>query len=642
MNAGLRKYFPYAIGLLLFVALAWAVSFDPPPPADFTFINGAEIKSVDPSKVTGAPEGRIINAVLEGLYRPMPNPDDPTQMIPLPAAATGHTLSDDGRVYTFDMRQDAYWVNPDGSRLRPVTAEDFRWSWMRTLHPATACEYVYQLYYIKNADKYNRRIVEPGDPVEVELSDAPNPDQDFPRGTIVRGELLKIDKPPEPEIPAGVNDIRRGKIMADWNESWVYEVQIDGVTRKFTRADRPAGGVEKCRWLLLDFNHVGVKVNDKDQLEVTLKDPTPYFLDLAAFYVLYPMNRECIETHGFPNWTKTENIVTNGPFRMVARHIRERIRLQKNQHYWDAGNVKLNTVDALAVESETTNLNMFMEGQVDWATTVPSAVVPELKGMPEFRSGPMMTTYFYRLNVKRKPLNDKRVRQALAMAINKQTICDRILRAGQVPARTLVPPGLTGYESPARLPYDPARARELLAAAGFPGGQSFPKLQILYNTNESHKIIAEVIQRQWRENLRIDVEIKNLEWKVFLDALHKKEYDIARSAWIGDYPDPNTFLDMFVTDGPQNETGWSNKKYDELIAAAAAQGDAARRMQMMHDAEEILVDEVPIIPVYFYVSINMVQPQVKNFHSNIQDIHPLHIIEIDKSQAGKAGGRASR
>jgi oligopeptide transport system substrate-binding protein len=192
------------------------------------------------------------------------------------------------------------------------------------------------------------------------------------------------------------------------------------------------------------------------------------------------------------------------------------------------------------------------------------------------------------------------------------------------------------------LPYDPQAARTLLAEAGFPGGAGFPKLQILYNTADIHKAVAEVIQRQWRANLGINLELKNLEFKVHLDAIHKMEYDIARSGWTGDYPDPNTFVDMFVKDGVQNETGWSDPKYDALIEAAAKEADSQARLKMLYDAEAILIEGAPIVPLYYSVSLNMVQPRVKHFYKNLQDIHPLNVLEIDPQIPRQAPFRSAR
>jgi oligopeptide transport system substrate-binding protein len=264
-------------------------------------------------------------------------------------------------------------------------------------------------------------------------------------------------------------------------------------------------------------------------------------------------------------------------------------------------------------------------------------MIPQLKEkMPDhFPSAPMLTVYFYRLNVDKPGLQDKRIRQALNLAIDKGNICKFVTKAGEAPAGTYVPPGLAGYNSAKATKFDPQRARELLAEAGIKQGHQLPHLEILYNDSPAlHRTIAERIQQMWREHLGIDVQLRGLEWGVYLDAQDKKEYYMARAGWIADYPDPNTFLDMFVTGGDQNMTNWGNKDYDRLIDEASKEPDSAARMKLLAEAEAILLDEQPIIPMYFYVSKNLVKPYVKGFCNDVQDLHPFNLLEID--QAAKA------
>jgi oligopeptide transport system substrate-binding protein len=640
----LRKTFFYFAAALCLAGLAWAVSFGTLPPADFTFDNGTEIKTVDPAKATGSPENRIINALFEGLLRNLPpqgfatkyGPNDNVPLTPQPAAAERYEVSEDGKVYTFHMRPGAIWS--DGS---PVTSEDFAWSWQRMLHPETASEYAYQLYYIVGAEPYNSATVVVGDPVEIELTDRPDLAETFPRGTIVRGKLDEILKTDPPKIPASTSAKDKVRIEGKWQDTWVYLISIGGKQQAFAKSLAAAKSltqlpVTRCLGVLPDFEAtVGLRTPDKKTLVVTLKDRTPYFNELVAFYPLYPVNRRCIETHGSPNWTKPQNLVGNGPYRLKFRRIRDRIRLTKSDTYWDAKNVKTNIVDALAVKSGTTALNMYLNDQLDWATTVPIAMIPEIKQKfpDQFHSAPMLTTYFYRLNVNRPPLDNPKVRRALNLAIDKQKICEFITKAGQLPATTFVPPGLTGYQPPDGGEFNVKEARRILAEAGYPGGSGMPKVEIVYNTNDAHQTIAEVIQQQWRTNLGVDAQLRNVEWGVFLDTLSREDYTVARSAWVADYPDPNTFLDMFVTGGANNQTGWSNPEYDALIQKSASEPDPKKRMQLMKQAETILMQEQPIIPIYFYVSINLVKPRVKNFFLNVQDLHPLTLIEIDPAAA---------
>jgi oligopeptide transport system substrate-binding protein len=679
MNPQIRRAFPLLVLVLSLSAVAWAVSFGTLPPADFSFSNGDEIQTVDPAKATGQPENRVLNALFEGLLRNMPEGDEPDEhgvvaMEPRPGMAESlPDVSPDGRVYTFKIRESARWSENRGLGGRPVTAADFAWSWRRTLHPDTASKYAYQIStYLENADRYNTAEVASGDRVEVELADRPDPVQPFPRGTMVRGILRQIVRAPEPSAePAGTFDQRQ----ASWRRRWIYVVEAkppappgrssiadrsaraigdqpvdweaEGVLRAFSQEPTPAdstagspdspagvpampaevqGPVEGCQHVLLDFGQVGVRAEDERTLVVTLKNRTPYFNSLAAFYTLYPVNRECVEKFGTPRWTKPEHIVTNGPFQLKFRRIRDRLRMEKNPLYWDADQVQLNTIDVMAVKSHTTGLSMYLEGQLDWASDVPKLMIPDLLPRKDFITAPALITYFYRVNVTRPPLNNIKVRQALNLAIDKRQICERVTKAGEQPARSLVPPGMAGYQAAEGGPFDVAEAQRLLAEAGYPGGSGLPTVEILYNTDDNHRAIAEVIGQMWKNNLGIDVELKNVEWGNYLDKQRQLDYSVSRAGWIGDYPDPNTFLDMFVTDGGQNQTGWSNSRYDELIEMAAAEPDPERRLAQLHEAEAILMNELPILPIYFYVSINMVKPHVKGFTANILDLHPLHIL----------------
>ncbi len=650
-----RRAFPLiAFGVLL-AALAWAMSFGTLPPADFTFHNGDEAETIDPARATGQPENRIINGLFDGLLRKMPPENWESlalrgQNVPLtaqPALAERYELSPDGKTYTFHLRPGAKWT--DGS---PVTADDFAWSWMRTLHPETGSRYAYQLHYVRGARAYNLAHASPGGRVEVELPDRRDAVQPFPRGTLVRGLATAIHKPPPPQSQPGASDEEHSDAEVQWQKSWIFAVDAAGRQRWFAKEPaaarraiesmwpRPAPGVaekiETCLHVLPDFETtVGIRAEAPDRLVVTLDNPTSYFTDLVAYYPLYAVHRACVEQHGSPAWTKAENIVGNGAFKLALRRIRDRIRVVKNPDYWDAANVQLQSVDYLAMKSETTGLNMYLNGQLDWAPYVPQSTIPILKDPAgkfagQYFSAPLLTVYFYRVNVTRPELRDKRVRQALNLAIDKQVICDLVTGAGEVPARTFVPPGLAGYESPAGAGYNVAAARQLLEGAGYPGGRGLPTIEILYNDLDAHRTIAEAIQQMWRSNLGIAAELRGLEWGVYLQSQHKLDFEVSRSGWIADYPDPNTFLDMFLTDGENNQTGWSSPRYDELIRSAATEPDAARRMTILREAEALLLDEQPIIPIYFYVSKHLVQSRVKGFFNTVQDEHPLQLLRIEQ------------
>lgn len=651
-----RNAFPVIFLAVVAVAFFWSISFEELPPADFSFDNGNEVQTVDPALATGQPENRILNALYEGLLRTLPEegwetkygPNDDVPMTPQPAMADLPEISEDGKVYTFRIQEGRKWSDES-----PVTAHDFAWSWMRALHPETASQYAYQLYYLKGGQAYNTAQLEPGGLVEVELDDRPDPLQLFPRGTLRHGTLKDILKPEPPKIPEGASDQTKSRLEADWQDRWVHLVEfvddnnvgkIEAFAKQPAKVTHYQGPVKGCMHVLPDFEKtVGVKATDDRTLVVTLNDSTPYFNELVAFYTLYPVHRPSIEKHGTPGWTKAENLVCNGPFTMEFRRIRDRIRLKKNPNYWNADQVKLNVVDAFAVKSETTTLNLYLNNQIEWATVMPVAMIPQLKKEfpDQFRSSPMLTVYFYRVNTTRPGLKDPRVRRALNLAIDKQNICNIITRAGEVPATTYVPPGLAGYESPPGQSYNVEEARRLLAEAGYPNGRGLPPVEILYNDLDAHRTIAERIQQMWRDNLGVEAQLRGLEWGVYLSAQDKLDYGVARAGWIADYPDPNTFLDMFTSENPQNQTGWKNARYDELIAAAAKESDSTKRLKMLSEAEAILLEEMPIMPIYFYVSKNLVKPQVKGFFNNVQDVHPLTLIEVDKT-SGSAGASPSQ
>jgi len=367
-----RSLFPWIAGAAILFSIGWALNRGQLPPADFTFVNGTEVKSLDPAIVTGQPENRMINALFEGLTS-----WNPKTLEPEPGAAERWDVSEDLLTYTFHLRKDAKWS--DGS---PVTAHDFIYSMRRFLDPRTAAEYSYQAWYVKNAKKYSGggRAIRPGDNVEVEL----NVDPDAPntiRGKLIHGKLARIEVKAGKELAGDALD----KAAADAAlniEDWVFVISTEAGEERFRYADdasaasnEPAEGERHARQILLDLHDVGMRAIDDHTIEFTLENPTPYFLTLLGFYPLFPVQQNCVETFGSPQWTDVENIVCNGPFKPEFRRLRDRTRVVKNQHYWDRDNVKLNSVDFLAVESSTTALNLYLTGEVDWIYDVPAAAV---------------------------------------------------------------------------------------------------------------------------------------------------------------------------------------------------------------------------------------------------------------------------
>jgi oligopeptide transport system substrate-binding protein len=381
---------------------------------------------------------------------------------------------------------------------------------------------------------------------------------------------------------------------------------------------------------LTDFSQVGVRALDDHTLEVELESPTPFFLELCAFPTLFPVRTDLIDAVG-DDWVKPAHIITNGPFLLEAWRINDRIRLHKNPGYWDAENVALETVDILPISKANTAFNFYASGEADLIMDkglAPPSLLDELMQRPDFHAAPFLGTYFLRYNVTRKPFDDVRVRKAFSMVIDKDAIVRRITRAGEQAAEGFVPPGLPGFSGTDGLPYDPDAARALLAEAGFPGGEGFPLSTYLYSEGELNEAIAVELQSIWRQELGVNIALARQEWKVYLNSLSSLDFSIARSSWVGDYPDPNTFLDMFVTGSGNNRTGWSSEQYAAFIANAAAERDPENRMHILENAEKLLVQgEAPVFPLYFYVGIQFYDPErFGGIRGNILDEHPIRAI----------------
>ena len=391
-----------------------------------------------------------------------------------------------------------------------------------------------------------------------------------------------------------------------------------------------------------DFSQVGVKALDDYVLQVTLTEPIPYFLQLLDHYSTYPVHRATVEKFGKADqrgtrWTFEGNIVGNGAFQLKEWKINRRITVERNPHYWNAENVRLNQVVFYPTENVTTEERMFRAGQLHYSG-IPSDKIQAYSqpNDPSLRIQPYLGVYFYRLNVDKPQLSDKRVRRALGMTINRDQLVSQITKGGQIPAYAITPPGTMGYYPESDLTFDPEGAKKLLAEAGYPNGEGFPTTEILYNTSEGHRKIAVALQQMWKKHLNIDVVLLNQEWKVYLDTVSNHHYEIARAGWIGDYVDPNNFLDMFLCNGGNNRTHWCNPEYDQIILQQVPKAKThQQRLDLFKQAENILLDEMPVIPIYIYTSNNLVHPTVKNFGRNIlnQANYRDMYLESEKTEA---------
>ncbi len=425
-------------------------------------------------------------------------------------------------------------------------------------------------------------------------------------------------------------------------------IRADDVVYSWIRALSPATASSYAGQLFYlknaeDFNAgkitdpslVGVRALDPFTVRVELNQPTAFFLDLCAFQTLEVVPRRTIEKYG-DNWLMARPLPVSGAYELVAWRINDKVRLRKNPRYWDAAGTKTELADFLPIGSPTTALNLYETGAADivWdKDLVPDELVDVLLKRPDFHSYPILGTYFIRFNTTKKPFDDPRVRRALGLAIDRERITRKITRAGEEPADHFTPSGIARYHPPKGPGYDPKKARELLAEAGYPGGRGFPRFEYMFNAEAGgaakiHAKVAVELQQMWRDELGIDMELRQVEWKVYLADEGKLDYDLDRSSWIGDYNDPDTFLNLFMSDNANNRTGWKNEKYDELMREGDMQTDPSKREQLFRQAELILVrDECPVIPLYFYVGFNYYDPQkIKGIYHNVLDIHPLNAI----------------
>lgn len=497
--------------------------------ADLVIINGREPDTIDPALITGQADGRVVQTLFEGLTR-----FNPTNATAEPGLAESWDVSEDGKTYTFHIRDNAKW-----STGEKITAHDFVYSWIRVLNPDTASEYSGNLFYIKGAEDFN--------------------------------------------------------------------------LGKTTNAAE-----------------VGIKALDDRTLRVELINPTPFFLELCAYATQTIVHRATVEKFG-DRWLQAKPAPTSGAYELVSWRLNDRIRVRKNTNYWGATQGQLNVVDFLPVTLASSAVNLYETGEADiiWdKDLVPTEILDLLRKRSDFHSFTNFATYFLRCNTSREPFNDPRVRKAFALAIDRQRIVERITRGGEMAATFIVPNALPHYRSPEGLKFNPAEAKKMLAAAGFPEGRNFPRIEYTFRSGRDDEKIAVELKEMWKQHLGVDVGLRGVEHKVWLRLQGALDYDLIRSSWVGDYSDPNTFLDLFMSNNPNNRTGWKNPAYDDLVRKANSLADVQERSRILHEAETLLVrDEAPVIPLYIYNGFHFWDPKkLAGIHMNLRDEHPVHAI----------------
>jgi oligopeptide transport system substrate-binding protein len=383
------------------------------------------------------------------------------------------------------------------------------------------------------------------------------------------------------------------------------------------------GGTQK------DLNQLGVKALDDYTVQITLTAPTAHFLQLVRHNIGFPVNKASIEKYG-DKWTRPGNLVGNGAYVLQDWKPQASLTVVRNPNFHDAASVKLDKTVFYPTEDIGEELKRYRAGELDVTYEVPNDQIKWIRAnmADQFHNEPYLGTYYYVINLTRDPLGkDLKLRRALALAIDRDLIVDKITQAGELPAYSWVPPGMPGYEQQA---LDFAKmsqadrvkeAQKLYQEAGY-GPDKPLKVEILYNTSENHKKIAVAIQSMWKKALGVDATITNQEWKVYLDTRKQKNFQVARAAWIGDYMDPYTFEQMFLSNaGPQNDPGYNSKKYDDLLDQAQKTVDQPARLKLLQEAERTFLDDMPMIPIYFYVTKHMVSPKVAGWEFNLLDIH---------------------
>lgn len=536
-------------------------------------LNQSEVQTLDPARISWMVDIRVADLLFDGLTQ-----YDPETLQPIPCIAQRWEASDGGKTYTFHLRKDARWSNGD-----PVTAEDFVYSWRRVLEPATAADYVYLLFVVRNAQRYSEGLACAAEPAK---------------------EQAKL------------------KAKGQFAEP-------------------------------ISFEEVGIHAIDAYTLRVDLVAAVPYFLDLTSFITFKPVHKPTIEKFAIREsgkvidtdtawYREPGNLVCNGPYALQQWAQRQYMRFSKRADYWNAGATPSEQIEILPVDSPSTAFKMYDAGEADIMPFSPPRRLAEQlielnrKGQrKDVHTTLMFGTYFYRLNTRRKPFDDPRVRIAFARAIDRDLLTRRLLWMGETPATSLVPPGTRDYVSPRMPSFDPQAARKLLAEAGYPGGKGLPAVEIMFNKEASHQTIAEAVKDMWQQNLGVQVDLQSIDRGSLRRKVQTLDYYASRAGWYGDYNDPITFLDLFTTapegGGGNNDTGFSDADYDDLIGKAKVESDPQKRNALLHRAEEILiVEQMPVAPLYYYADMYLFDgDRVRGFYPNKMGTNPLRWVGVE-------------
>jgi oligopeptide transport system substrate-binding protein len=382
-----------------------------------------------------------------------------------------------------------------------------------------------------------------------------------------------------------------------------------------------------------DFSSVGVQVIDDDTLRLTLRGPTPFFRQVLKHFTWTAVPRHVVLKHGKIGqrgnpWTRPENIVGNGPYQLKSWRRNDHIDVTRNPFYWNAAHVTLNGIRFLPIGNPYTESRMFRDGQLHMTYTATPEVIDlmQKKHPEQLRQEPYVGTSFFRYNTTRQPLSDPRVRKALSYAIDRKAICGNVFR-GFTPALSITPP-MGDYRPPQDRGFDPEKARQALADAGYPGGRGFPRLKLLIASKETAATLAQATQAMWRNTLGIEIEIQNKEWNAYLVAMQQLDYDIANAGWIGDYLDPLTFLEMWTPDNGNNLTGWNNPAFAKLLQDSFQETDATKRFALLAQAESLLIEDAPVLFIAWQSRNYLLHPSVEGWNPLLLANNPYEMIRL--------------
>lgn len=375
-------------------------------------------------------------------------------------------------------------------------------------------------------------------------------------------------------------------------------------------------------------SELGVQALDDYTLQIELESPTPYFLGLLTHATTYPLHRASVEKYG-EQFTRPGNLVSNGAFKLDEWVVQSHIKLVRNPYYWDNEHTKIDEVWFYPTEDLNSELQRYRAGELDYTYVIPAAQIGWIRqNLPkELSVAPYLGSYYYGFNTTRPPFKDNpKLRRALSLAIDREVIAKDVLGVGELPAYGWVPP--VAHYKAQQMPEASwtqaereAEARRLYVEAGY-SEQNPLHTEILYNTQADHRRIAVAIAAMWKRVLGVEATLQNQEWKVFLDTRNKKiDTQVYRNAWIGDYNDAYTFAELFLSDAGLNDTGYNNPEYDRLVHAAAKELDLDKREALLEQAERVLLADMPLLPIYFYVSKHMVKPWIRGYETNIMDHH---------------------